>query len=81
MTSFNLFAFAMPGHFELLIIGAIALLLFGNRLPKIARSFGQTIVEFKKGVAGITDDLDGATEALDDVDRQARQAVRDVKNA
>lgn len=54
------FAFA-PGPFELIIIGGIALLLFGKRLPEVARSLGKGIVEFKKGVRGIEDEVDQAT--------------------
>lgn len=38
------------GPVEMLIVGAIAILLFGNRLPGVARSLGQGIVEFKKGL-------------------------------
>ncbi len=45
-----------PGWAELLIIGMIGLLLFGKRLPELARSMGSSIVEFKKGVRGIEDD-------------------------
>ena len=50
---------------ELLIIGIIALLLFGKRLPEVARSLGKGIVEFKKGVQGIEDDVDRATYGSD----------------
>ncbi len=52
--------FGMPGHFELIIIAAIALLLFGNRLPSVMRSVGRSIVEFKKGIQGIEDDVNDA---------------------
>ena len=51
----------MPGPFEMMIIAAIVLLLFGNRLPSTMRSLGRGIVEFKKGVQGIEDDVDQAT--------------------
>jgi len=45
----------MPGTLEMIIIGIVAVLLFGSRLPKIARSVGSSIIEFKKGVRGIED--------------------------
>ena len=43
----------MPGGLEWVVIGLIALLLFGKRLPGIARSLGQTMTEFKSGLAGV----------------------------
>ena len=58
-----LFAFGMPGPTEMLIIGGIALLVFGNRLPSVARSLGKSMTEFKKGVAGIEDDIDASVTA------------------
>lgn len=39
-----------PGPWELAIIAFIALLLFGSRLPGVARSLGKGITEFKKGL-------------------------------
>ena len=50
-----------PGLPELLIVALIALLLFGKRLPEVARSLGKGIVEFKKGVRGIEEEVDSAT--------------------
>jgi sec-independent protein translocase protein TatA len=41
------------GPTELLIVAAVVLLLFGTRLPKVMRSLGEGIVEFKRGVQGI----------------------------
>ncbi|MES0489680.1 MAG: twin-arginine translocase TatA/TatE family subunit [Leptospirales bacterium] len=42
-----------PGMWELLIILAIVLLVFGaKRLPGLARSLGSGITEFKKGISG-----------------------------
>ena len=54
-----------PGPMELLIIGVIAVLLFGKRLPEVGRSLGKGIVEFKKGVKGIEEDVDTASSAPD----------------
>jgi sec-independent protein translocase protein TatA len=56
-------AFGIPGGYEVLIIGFVALLIFGNRLPSVMKSLGKSVTEFKKGVAGIEDDLDAAATA------------------
>jgi len=42
--------FGFTGIVEVLIIVFVVLLLFGNRLPSVARSIGKSIVEFKKGL-------------------------------
>src|SRR5256884_4590660 len=51
-------AWGMPGLPEWIIIGAIGLLVFGKRLPEVGRSLGKGIVEFKKGLKGLEDDMD-----------------------
>ena len=56
MTSY--LGFGFPGGPELWIILAIFLLLFGHRIPGMARSMGSGIVEFKKGLKGSPDDDD-----------------------
>jgi sec-independent protein translocase protein TatA len=43
---------------EMLIVGVVAVLLFGNKLPSVARSLGKSVTDFKKGMAGI-DEEDG----------------------
>ncbi len=43
-----------------LVIGAVALLLFGNRLPEVARSLGRSVKEFKKGLSDVKQDLEDA---------------------
>ncbi len=45
------------GTQELLIIAVIVLLLFGTRLPKVMRSLGEGVVEFKKGLQGVENDV------------------------
>jgi sec-independent protein translocase protein TatA len=42
---------------ELLVLGFIALLLFGKRLPEVMRSLGKGVTEFKKGMSGLEDEF------------------------
>ncbi len=51
-----------PGPLELLVIGVVILLLFGNRLPSVMRSLGRGVVEFKKGLQGVEDDREQASK-------------------
>lgn len=37
------------GTVEFVVIGMISVMLFGSRLPKVARSVGQSLMEFKRG--------------------------------
>lgn len=50
--------FSMPGGWEWLIILIVALLIFGKRLPEVMKSLGRGIVEFKKGVKGVDDEVE-----------------------
>lgn len=50
------------GPLELLIIFAVLLLLFGRRLPEVGKSLGKGIVEFKKGISGVEDDVNRAAQ-------------------
>lgn len=47
----TLFAFVSLGPTEMIVVGLVALLLFGSRLPSAMRSVGQGISEFKRGLA------------------------------
>ena len=59
-TSFglNFLALGMPGPFEMLIIAGVGLLFFGRRLPEVGKGLAKGIVEFKKGLREVTDDIE-----------------------
>ena len=70
--SHQIFAFfGMPGHVELLIVLAVMLLLFGHRLPSLMRSMGKSVVEFKKGVQGIEEEIDTAVNEAEKVEEKS----------
>jgi sec-independent protein translocase protein TatA len=56
-------AIGMPGGAEWIVIAAIGLLLFGKRLPEVGRSLGKGIVEFKKGLKGVEEEVEAASDA------------------
>lgn len=58
-----LFAMFGVNYMEILIVGAVILLLFGNRLPGLMRSLGRSVVEFKHGVREIEEEKDQSPKA------------------
>ena len=41
------------GPMEMMVVGFVALLIFGNRLPSVMRSLGKSVTEFKRGMTEI----------------------------
>jgi sec-independent protein translocase protein TatA len=50
-------ALGWPGPLEMVILAGLGLLIFGKRLPEVGRSVGKTIVEFKKGMREVEEEL------------------------
>ena len=61
MTTSHLLAFQIPSMMEWVVIAGLGLLFFGKRLPEVGRSLGKGIVEFKKGLKGIEDEVETAS--------------------
>ena len=50
--------FGQIGFMEILIILIVGVILFGRRLPEVGRYLGKGIIEFKKGLKGVEDDVE-----------------------
>ena len=72
---FHTLAIGMPQGFEWIFIAAIGLLIFGKRLPDVGRSLGKGIVEFKKGLKGVEDDIETESDKKKLPDSSARPAI------
>ena len=44
----------------MMIVGVIAVLVFGKRLPEIARTVGKGLAELQKGIQGIQNEITSA---------------------
>jgi len=52
-----LLAFWSPGPGEMMLLAVVALLLYGGNLPEVARSWGKTFAEFRRGLTGFQSEM------------------------
>jgi sec-independent protein translocase protein TatA len=50
------------GPVEIVVIGAIAVMLYGRRLPEVGRSFGRTVGDLRKQWTSLARELDVVAE-------------------
>ena len=59
----NIMFAAMLGGWEIILILAVVLILFGaKKLPELAKGLGTGIKEFKKATREVTDEIQNATD-------------------
>ena len=74
----NIMAWGFAGGWEWIVILVVALLVFGKRLPDVARSVGKSLTAFKKGIHEAEDVKD---EVMDEVNKVKEDVVNEVKDA
>lgn len=65
------------GAWEWVIIGVVAVVLFGNRLPDLGRTLGKGLVSFRKGVTEMKDEISRAASTPVDGADEAKKAADD----
>jgi sec-independent protein translocase protein TatA len=63
-------AFMSPSPSEMLLLMLVALLLYGGDLPRVARTWGKTLGEFRKSMSGIQNELRNVLNDYDDSPRR-----------
>ena len=73
-------AFMTPGPLQIIILLVVILLLFGHRLPKMMRSMGESVTEFKKGVKGLESDEDSKGDSQGDTVKKSTTEEQSVES-
>lgn len=68
------------GPLEIGVILLVGILLFGRRLPEVGRGLGKSIVEFKKGLKDVTDEIDDASKEAKSLPKEAEAAPTPIES-
>ena len=68
-----------PGPIEIGVVLVVMLVLFGKKLPEVGRSLGKGLVEFKKGVKGVENEVDINVDAEANIQMQKEAEKKEQK--
>ena len=69
------------GPLEIVVIGAIAVMLYGKRLPEVGRSMGQSIGELRKQFTTLQREMDISSHLDPSANASRRPASRRLDDA
>ncbi len=79
MMGMSVLSFWTPGPVEIIIVLLVALVIFGSRLPKIARDIGRSLTSFRKGLREVQDEIETEVEKTD-AEKTAKSEVAAAKD-
>jgi len=72
------------GYLELILIAGVAVMLFGSRLPEVARSVGQSYTQFRKGLndiqSSVKSELDKELDEVKKIPQELESVVEDIED-
>ena len=70
------------GTTEIIVIGGIALLIFGGKkLPELMRGLGKGVKEFKEGMKDVKEEINGGEQPQESYNQEPpQQTPQDPKN-
>jgi sec-independent protein translocase protein TatA len=66
---------------EILFLAGLGLLLFGRKLPDVGRYLGRSMIEFKKGMKGLEDDVESSTNITNPMPTEQQRPPQRVVSA
>lgn len=70
------FIFGGISPFEMLVVGVVAILLFGSKLPSVARSAGKSLTEFKRGMQDLQHEFSSAMNEAEKASTSAAEGTQ-----
>ena len=72
------------GYAEMILIAGVAVLLFGSKLPEVARSVGQSYTQFRKGLndiqSSVKSELDKELDEVKKIPQELESVVEDIED-